>query len=55
MLPLVGWCKARDSEIIGTLFFKESTLSGKYRILPQFSRLGAGSVGNYVDELILFS
>ena len=53
MLPLVGWCKARGSEIIGTLFFKESTLSGKYRILPQFWK--PGSVENYVDELILFS
>ena len=36
------------------IFFKKSTLFGKYRMLPKFSRLGAGSVENYVDELIQF-
>ena len=35
-------------EIIGTLFFKKSTLFGRYRVLLQFFRLGAGSVENYV-------
>ena len=35
-------------------FFKKSTLFGKYRMLPKFSRLGTGSVENYVDELIQF-
>ena len=37
-----------------TFFFKKSTLFGKYRMLPKSSRLGAGSVKNYVDELIQF-
>ena len=45
-------------------FFKKSTLFDKYRMLPKFSRLGAGSVVDellhldellhYVDELIQF-
>ena len=35
-------------------FFKKKYPFGKYRMLPQFSRLGAGRVKNYVDELILF-
>ena len=35
-------------------FFKKSTLFGKFRMLPKFSRLGAGNVENYVDELIKF-
>ena len=54
------WVQQSDAtpeiiEIIGTLFFfKKSTLFGKYRMLPKFSRLGAGSVENYVDELIQF-
>ena len=34
-----------------SLFFKKSTRFGKYRMLPKFSRLGTGSVENYVDEL----
>ena len=41
-------------ELLVHFFFKKSTLFGKYRMLPKFSRLGAGSVGNYVDELIQF-
>ena len=45
-------------------FFQKSTLFDKYRMLPKFSRLGAGSVVDellhldellhYVDELIQF-
>ena len=33
---------------------KKSSLFGKHRMLPKFSGLGAGSVENYVDELIQF-
>ena len=40
--------------LVHFFFFKKSTLFGKYRMLPKFSRLGAGSVENYVDELIQF-
>ena len=55
------WVRQSDAtpeiiEITGTFFFffKKSTLFGKYRMLPKISRLGTGSVENYVDELIQF-
>ena len=54
------WVRQSDAtpeiiEIIGTLsFFKKRTLFGEYMMLPKFSRLGTGSVENYVDELIQF-
>ena len=35
-------------------FLSKKVPFGKYRMLPKFSRLGAGSVENYVDELIQF-
>ena len=41
-------------KLLVLFFFKKSTLFGEYRMLPKFSRLGTGSVENYVDELIQF-
>ena len=50
--------------LVHLFFFQKSTLFDKYRMLPKFSRLGAGSVVDellhldellhYVDELIQF-
>ena len=41
-------------KLLVLFFFKKSTLFGEYRMLPKFSRLGTGSVENYVGELIQF-